>query len=110
MQESTMALTSEEVMSATERIQKAFLERVQQVPGLLRVITFGGPTAADRSVMVYVPSLRGPEAREVSKVHMQCRREFPGSRLDVQVYGIRELGITADQVTERLPPGSEIIA
>lgn len=75
----------------TELANAEFLQRVVEIPGVLRVLTTGGRTLSEQSVIVFVPALRTPIAHEVYKIEADIYRKYPTARFEVDVKDRRVL-------------------
>jgi hypothetical protein len=95
--------------TATCRAKARFLDTVVTIPGVQRVVVFGGETTAERSILVFVPSLEGDVAEQVFELEGQVLRDFRGARLDVEVNGVEELGITDQPLDDWVPEGAVVL-
>jgi hypothetical protein len=75
----------------------SFLEEVERIPGVLRVVT-DDSCAGCPSIMVAVPSLRSEAAAHVFELQARVLREYPDAELDVRVKGLEERGISLADV------------
>jgi hypothetical protein len=91
------------------RAKTRFLEEVVRIPEVVQVVTHGGETTAERSILVFVPSLESETAQTVFALQGQILREYPGARLDVEVDGLLELGLTADTLGDWVPEGANVL-
>jgi len=75
----------------TELANAEFLQRVVEIPGVLRVLTTGGRTLPEQSIMVFVPALRTPIAHQVYDIEADIYRKYPDARFEVDVKDRRVL-------------------
>jgi hypothetical protein len=85
----------------TELANRAFLNEVSQIPGVVSVETSGGTTLSEQSIFVTVPSLRSEVSGQVFELESRVFCNFPDARLDVHVIGLKERGLDA---SDPIPP------
>lgn len=73
----------------TEQVIRTFLERVQEITGILGVRAHGGNDLADQSFVIEVDDLRSPAANNVYNLRRDLLRKHRNARLDVRVSAVR---------------------
>ena len=92
----------------TARAQQAYVEGLQRIPGVLRAAVYGGDTAAEQTVLVVLPSLRGPVADQVIDLEGEVRHAYPGSRLEIEIKSLAERRLREDEADSLVPPDARV--
>jgi hypothetical protein len=79
---------AEGASTMTESARQAFLQRVERIPEVAIEVS-EAEAAPGAPLVVYVPSLRGEAASRVFELEAEVLLEFPGARLDVDVFDDR---------------------
>jgi hypothetical protein len=95
--------------TSIHRAKARFLDEVLLIPGVLRVVAHGGEVVAERALTVFVPNLRCEAGQAVFELQGRILRDFPGARLDVEVDGLEELGLTLETLAEWVPEGATVL-
>jgi hypothetical protein len=80
-------------LSQTEQAYRKFLQRIEQIQGVLGAKRIGGYSEPHNEVVVAVPSLRSKPATLVIRAKFDTIREFPKARLEIRIKGLKERGI-----------------
>src|SRR5205814_7787514 len=84
----------EQPTSRTEQASSAFVEGLREIRGIVRAVAYGGATPAEQSFLVFVRALTSPAAKAVADLQCRVLREFPGVRLEVDIDGLDDLGVS----------------
>ena len=89
--------------TATERANREYLERVRGLPGVLAAEPYGGATLGEQRIFVVVESMLADESDKVYQLEGEIRSKYPGSRLSVRVRGVKDTGLSAEQLVASGP-------
>ncbi len=90
-------------LSQTEQANRAFLNAVQNIPGVLAAKLYGGKTLAEQSIVVVIPAMQSSTSGQVFELEGEVFRAYPDARLDVRVIGLQERGLDVSQLETVLP-------
>src|SRR5688572_25274605 len=89
--------------TATERANREFLDRVCGLPGVLAAKPYGGAALGEQRIFVVVESMLAEESGRVYELEGEIRSKYPSSRLSIRVRGVKDTGLSAEQLVASGP-------
>ncbi len=97
-----MAIEQQPRLTETQEANYQFLERIQQIAGVVQVEPNGGETAGEQTIIVYIQDGNVDAEYRVYELKGELYERYPGARLVVSI--LEESDAVAAEENQERPP------